>query len=232
MGGGKNNYVSPPAINSTASPSTPAAAPESTWRTSTGGSTQLTVPLVHQNRATDGNNGLDNAVLDSMHTSTTEMVLQWPHFDQYPSLRNDYVPIFHLEQTRPTLSLISSTIYPYVTQEDIVTILDAFQHNVNFWYPTVSQGQLRSVHDAMMSGDPTDNSLESCLALLIMALGCASQVTANLTQDNTLTVEEETRYRASRRKIGDIYFEVALKKLHVAHLTVNSTSAQCMFFVA
>lgn len=180
--------------------------------------------------AADGS-GLDNAVLDSMHTSTTEAVLQWPHFDQYPSLRADYMPIFHLEQTRPDLNLTTSTIYPYVTQEDIASILDAFQYNVNFWYPTVSQGQLRAVHNSMMSGDPTDNSIESCLSLLIMALGCASQVTANLPQGGILN-EDESRYRASRRKIGDKYFEGALKKLHVAHLTVSSTSAQCMLFTA
>lgn len=166
-----------------------------------------------------------------MHTSTTEAVLQWPHFDQYPSLRGDYRSIFHLERTRPQLELSPSTIFPYVTQEDITAILDAFQYNVNFWYPTVSQNQLHSVHTSMMSGDPTDNSLDSCLSLLIMALGCASQVTANLPQGSTST-PEEARYRASRRKIGDKYFEAALKKLHIAHLTVNSTSAQCMLFVA
>ncbi|KLU85812.1 hypothetical protein MAPG_04832 [Magnaporthiopsis poae ATCC 64411] len=32
-------------------------------------------------------NSLENAVLDSMHTSTTESILQWPHLDALPSLR-------------------------------------------------------------------------------------------------------------------------------------------------
>lgn len=166
-----------------------------------------------------------------MHTSTTEAVLQWPHFDQYTSLRNDYRSIFHLERTRPQLELSPSTIFPYVTQEDIRIIISAFQHNLNFWYPTVSRNQLHSVHASMMSGDPTDNSLDSCLSLLIMALGCASQVTADLSHDSSSPMADP-RYRASRRKIGDKYFEAALKMLHIAHLTVNSVSAQCMLFVA
>ncbi|CEJ80032.1 hypothetical protein VHEMI00238 [[Torrubiella] hemipterigena] len=225
--GDKNQYISPPAVNSITSPSTASPSVDASWRQA------ASQPPVSTDGAKtqDGGGALDNAVLDSMHTSTTEAVLQWPHFDQYPSLRGDYRSIFHLERTRPQLELSPSTIFPYVTQEDITAILDAFQYNVNFWYPTVSQNQLHSVHTSMMSGDPTDNSLDSCLSLLIMALGCASQVTANLPQGSTST-PEEARYRASRRKIGDKYFEAALKKLHIAHLTVNSTSAQCMLFVA
>lgn len=166
-----------------------------------------------------------------MHTSTTESVLQWPHFDQFPSLKADYIPIFHLEQSRHALVVASSPIYPYVTQEDVASILDSFQQNVNFWYPTLSQSQIKRISQSLSAGAPTDDSIDSCLAMLVMALGCASQVTSRLNTETPLT-SEDRRNRQSRRTIGDIFFEGALKRLHVANLVVNSTSAQCLFFVA
>ena len=166
-----------------------------------------------------------------MHTSTTESVLQWPHFDQFPSLKADYIPIFHLEQSRHALVVASSPIYPYVTQEDVASILDSFQQNVNFWYPTLSQSQIKKISHSLSAGAPTDDSMDSCLALLVMALGCASQVTSRLNTETPLT-SEDRRQRQSRRTIGDIFFEGALKRLHVSNLVVNSISAQCLFFVA
>ena len=176
-------------------------------------------------------NGLDNAVLDSMHTSTTESVLQWHHFDVFPSLRDDYKSIFHLEHSRSSLKLSSSTPFPYLHHDDLSSILESFEHNVNFWYPTVSQRQLEIIHSILATGAPTDNSVQTCLALLVMALGCASQVTSNLTSAESFSAEE-TRRRGTRRHMGDIYFEGALKKLYVAHLTLSSTATQCLFFVA
>lgn len=176
-------------------------------------------------------NGLDNAVLDSMHTSTTESVLQWHHFDVFPSLRNDYESIFHLEHSRPTLKLAHSTPFPYLHQEDLSSILESFERNVNFWYPTVSQRQFESIRAILGAGAPADDSEQTCLALLVMALGCASQVTSDMTSAESFSAEE-TKRRAARRRMGDIYFEGALKKLYVAHLTLNSTATQCLFFVA
>lgn len=175
--------------------------------------------------------GLDNAVLDSMHTSTTEAVLQWHHFDVFPSLRTDYQSIFHLERSRPALRLSQAALLPYLGDDDLAGILDAFERNLNFWYPTVSDGQLRAVRAIIAGGAPAEDSLESCLALLVMALGCASEVTSNLELSDGFTAEEAAR-RASRRKMGDVYFEGALKKLHVVHLSLSSTAAQCLFFIA
>jgi hypothetical protein len=166
-----------------------------------------------------------------MHTSTTEAVLQWHHFDVFPSLRNDYESIFHLEHSRLSLKLSNSTLFPYLHQDDLSSILESFERNVNFWYPTVSQHQFEIIHSILATGAPTDDSPQTCLALLIMALGCASQVTSNLTSAESFSAEEIKR-RAARRRIGDIYFEGALKKLYVAHLTLNSTATQCLFFVA
>lgn len=178
-----------------------------------------------------GNSGFENAVLDSMHTSTTESVLQWHHFDGFPSLRNDYTPIFQLEQTRPALSMKVATVHPYVTAEDVDSILNSFQRSVNFWYPTMSQSQLDRIRSVLNSGVTSEDSIEASISLLTMALGCANQATSALDNNAELSGQEK-RWRTSRRQMGDVYFDAALKKAYNAHLTVSSVSAQCLFFVA
>ncbi|KAK3329963.1 hypothetical protein B0H66DRAFT_572223 [Apodospora peruviana] len=179
-------------------------------------------------------NNLENAVLDSWHTSTTESVLQWPHFDVFPSLRHDYVSIFQLEQSRTPIKTRASMVYPYVTAEDVDDILDSFSHAINFWYPTTSREQLEKTRAMVTAGnfdDPTENGADSCLALLTMALGCASQVVAGLSSGTTIDGEQQRR-RAGRRAMGDMCFDSVLKKLHVAHTDVSSNATHCLFFVA
>ncbi|GJC90783.1 echinocandin B biosynthetic cluster transcription factor ecdB [Colletotrichum liriopes] len=176
-------------------------------------------------------NNFENAVLDSMHTSTTESVLQWPHFDAYSTMRDGYVPIFHLEQSRPAVKTRSTSMYPYVTSEDIEGIVGSFEHTINFWYPTMSRGQLDQVRNLISDGIPEEDSILVCLALLTMALGCVSQVTAGLASGAVLN-EEERKRRAARKAMGDMYFDSVLKKLHVVHTNVGSTATHCLFFTA
>ncbi|KAF6824803.1 C6 zinc finger domain-containing protein [Colletotrichum plurivorum] len=176
-------------------------------------------------------NNLENAVLDSMHTSTTESILQWPHFDVFSSMRDGYVSIFHLEQSRAAVRTRGTTMYPYVTAEDIDGILGSFERTVNFWYPTMSRGQLAQVRSLISEGIPEEDSILACLALLTMALGCAGQVTAGLTGGAALS-EEERKRRAARRAMGDMFFDGVLKKLHVVHTNVGSTATHCLFFTA
>lgn len=180
----------------------------------------------------DNVNNLENAVLESRHTSTTESILQWPHFTVFSSLRNGYISIFHLEQSRPRIKTKSANIHPYIREEEVDSILAAFEHAVNFWYPTTSTNQLRNVRTIITNKNFDDNDeLGSCLALLSMALGCASKVTAGL-MGGVVLPEIEQKRRATYRATGDMYFESALKKLYVAHMDVNSIATQCLFFAA
>ncbi|KAK3497396.1 uncharacterized protein B0T23DRAFT_353327 [Neurospora hispaniola] len=180
----------------------------------------------------DNANNLENAVLESRHTSTTESILQWPHFDVFPSLRKDYTSISHLEQSRPRIKTKKGNIHPYVTEEEVDSILDAFEHAVNFWYPTASSDQLHNARALITNVNFDDHDeLRVCLALLVMALGCASKVTAGL-MESAAVPESERRRRATYRATGDMYFESALKKLYVAHMDVDSIATQCLFFVA
>ncbi|KAM5369400.1 hypothetical protein ACJZ2D_009014 [Fusarium nematophilum] len=176
-------------------------------------------------------NNFENAVLDSMHISTTESILQWPHFDIFPLLRNDSTSIFDLEQSRAPLTISSNPIYPYVDPEDMNLILTSFERNVNFWYPTMSQSQLHKIRATLENGVPAEDSVHCCLSLLTLALGCASQAIADLRFSSTFEGSEKER-RLRSRKMGNVYFQLALKKIHVAHLEVNSESTQCLFFAA
>ncbi|KAK2043165.1 C6 zinc finger domain-containing protein [Colletotrichum somersetense] len=176
-------------------------------------------------------NNYENAVLDSMHTSTTESVLQWPHFDAYSTMRDGYVSIFHLEQSRQSVKTRSTSMYPYVTSEDTEGIIQSFEQTINFFYPTMSRNQLEQVHNLISDGIPEEDSILVCLALLTMALGCAGQVTAGLTNGEVLSVEERKR-RAAMKAMGDLYFDSVLKKLHVIHTNVGSTATHCLFFTA
>ena len=119
-----------------------------------------------------------------------------------------------------------------MTEEEVDSILDAFGHAVNFWYPTTSSDQLHNARALITNGNFEDNDeLCVCLALLVMALGCASKVTAGL-MESAAVPESEQRRRATYRATGDMYFESALKKLYVAHMDVSSIATQCLFFVA
>lgn len=168
-----------------------------------------------------------------MHTSTTESVLQWPHFDAFPSIRRDYVSIFELEQSRPPFQMkTTSAMSPFVSDDEIDAILAAFQNNINFWYPTLTRKQLdnvRLVAKCFHAGVAEEYTVQSCLALMIMALGCASQTVAGLSSDKSLS-EEELRRRSKHRDMGDVYFEHALRRLHVVHMDLGSESTQCLFF--
>ena len=170
-----------------------------------------------------------------MHTSNTESILQWPHFDGFPSLRNDYKSNFRLEQERSPVKTNSRSVYPYISPEETDSILQSFQRTVNFWYPTLSTSHLETARCMVNSGSFEGDSVEVCLSLLIMALGCASEVVSGElgeTTSGTDTTDKQRSVSTRRRGLGAIYFNSALKRLHFTSLEVTSATAHCLFFAA
>lgn len=95
----------------------------------------------------------------------------------------------------------------------------------------MSYSQLEAVHTALADNLLEDDTPESCLALLTMALGCASNMVDGLTTQAAFN--DETQVHRSRNKsLGDMYFDAALKKLHVAHTEISPTATHCLFFIA
>jgi hypothetical protein len=123
---------------------------------------------------------------------------------------------------------------PYASAGEVDAVFDAFEHGVNFWYPTVSRAQLKSLRAVMAdsSGEEFEGGeTQRCLALLTMALGCASQVIGGLAEEASMGEGEWERRRA-RREVGDRYFDCVMRMLHVAHTDVSPAATHCLLFVA
>ncbi len=94
----------------------------------------------------------------------------------------------------------------------------------------MSKEKLDDILGRISSGN-LDDSVDSCLALLIMALGCASQAVGLLFKNTGLSVED-LDYQQSQRRLAEVYFDGVLKRLHTAHLEISTEATQCLFFVA
>jgi hypothetical protein len=186
----------------------------------------------HQSQSTTANDtqGVHNAVLSGLHTSTTESVLDWPHFDIFPSIRQNYIPIFQLEKSRSSLRTMTSTSVPYLRADEVQQVVEAFQSSINFFYPTMLKDKLLAIQHLVLSGN-LDDSVSSCISLLVMALGCASQVVSLLFNAEALT-PESLEYQLSQRRLAEIYFDGVLKRLYTTQLEISTESTQCLFFVA
>lgn len=186
----------------------------------------------HHSQSATGNDaqGVHNAVLSCLHTSTTESVLDWPHFDIFPSIRQNYIPIFHLEKSRVSLTTMASAAVPYLRADEVQQVVEAFQSSINFFYPTMLKDKLLAIQNLVLSGN-LDDSVSSCISLLVMALGCASQVVSLHFNASALTTES-LEYQQSQRRLAEIYFDGVLKRLYTTQLEISTDSTQCLFFVA
>lgn len=173
---------------------------------------------------------IQNAVLSPFHTSTTESVLHWPHFDVFPSLRQNYVSVFNIEQSRSPVSERPTSMFPYVGSEDLRQIILSFQYNINFWYPTMSFAKINDLRLIVSEGN-ISNDTPSCLALMVLALGCASQSVEKMYDGDELD-PMDIDYQRSRRSMAEMYFDGVLKKIHIAHMEMSTAATQALFFVA
>jgi hypothetical protein len=162
-------------------------------------------------QSTNSANGVDNAVISESHSSTTESILRWPIFDAVPGLRVEQTSsIFTLENLRQNIP-VRRLVHPYTSPQDADRLLHSFQRTVNFVYPVVSLKDLTECRSRVVSGE-MDDSLASCLALLVMALGCAAEVTF--------------------RSLSSVYFDAAIRQIHNAYMEISTRSAQSLMLAA
>lgn len=158
-------------------------------------------------------------------------MLAWPFFDVFPSLRSHYQPIFAIEQQRTPFRARNEPQLPHLHSHEARAIVQGFRDVVNFSYPTVTLSQLVDVEHRISQGHQSDSSIEWCLTLLVMALGCASRVVDSLLPKDTATVVYDSEIMRSRM-LAHTYFELYLQQLSVVHLEVSTTATQCLFFTA
>lgn len=80
-----------------------------------------------------------------------------------------------------------------------------------------------------LSSGAIEESTRSCLALLVMALGCSSELVGLFTTKetpDTHSVEMESQ----QRFLGSMYFECAFKKIPLAQAEFTADAVQCLFF--
>ncbi|KAK2778028.1 hypothetical protein FQN52_002933 [Onygenales sp. PD_12] len=171
---------------------------------------------------------ISNAILSPFHASTTESILAWPHFDNFPSLREGHnFSVFHLENSRQPLPIRSSIMQPYTSRHDIENLAQSFGSNINFWYPTMTQNKIRQLQQRIVAGN-LDDTVQSCLALLVMALGAASD-RISFHVANREPNSHETENQSQQKILSELYFDSALKKIFMAQVECTIDAVHCLF---
>lgn len=172
---------------------------------------------------------ISNAILSPFHASTTESILSWPHFGEFRSLiKESKFSVFQLENARRPLFHRPTPPQPYMAKRDIGKTFRDFERGINFWYPTMARSTTNSLKEYLLSG-AVEESTRSCLALLVMALGCSSELVRLFTTKEapeTHSAEVETE----KRLLGSMYFECAFNKIHLAQAEFTADAVQCLFF--
>ncbi|CZR54162.1 related to C6 transcription factor [Phialocephala subalpina] len=138
----------------------------------------------------------------------------------------------NLSTHRPSLIPIQPrSIRPVFTTDEAERLLTSFQRNVNFWYPTVSKATLQTLFEKVRNGF-VENTCEDCAALLVMALGAASEL-IHVVYSQTESRGFELRQQQSElMTMASVCFDEAMKLLTVAYMEVNTIATQCIFLAA
>jgi len=172
-----------------------------------------------------------NATIPSTHISATEDLLNSSVAAPFPSLRAKFRPIFLLESTSPAIPFQPRSIRPVFTREEAERLLKSFQLNVNFWYPTVSKNTLQTLFEKMQDGF-FGNTCEDCAALLVLALGAASELIKLVHSSGEHRGFESRQHQGELMSMATVCFDEAMKLLTVAYMEVSPIATQCVFLAA
>lgn len=76
------------------------------------------------------------------------------------------------------------------------------------------------------------NSCEDCAALLVMALGAASELIHLVHSDSKNNGFETRRHQSELMTMASVCFDEAMKLLTVAFMEVSTLATQCVFLAA
>lgn len=171
---------------------------------------------------------ISNAMISSFHQSSTEAILDWSIFDKFPSLCSGRsISFFDLEKSRPPLPEGTATaVCPYLVPADVRSIALAFQKSVNFWYPVMSSTRVQQL-ETKVNGANLEPGTGSCLAMLVMALGCAGEAAVCTGSDINI---EQIENGGPSKSLSGKFFDMALKMIHFAHMETSAEATQCLFY--
>ncbi|KAH8810597.1 hypothetical protein F5884DRAFT_875111, partial [Xylogone sp. PMI_703] len=171
---------------------------------------------------------IPNAIITSHHTSSTEAVYSWPIFSNIPVY---FKSLFELENAMPPLSLRRNIRYPYLTDSEIERLVSAFQRSANSWHPTLPLSILEQVKAAARDDDWEWNT-DSCLALLVLALGAETSVIEMIFSAEDDLGEVVLNLNSNEKELGRMFFDAAFKMLSVARTENTVTAAHCLHLSA
>jgi hypothetical protein len=117
------------------------------------------------------------------------------------------------------------------TPNEANRLIASFQSTINFWYPVISKATLDVLFDRIQNGF-SNNSCEDCLALLVLALGAASELVKYTNSDESYRSFDSRQQQSELSNMASVCFDEASKLLVVAYMEVSTTSAQCVFLSA
>ncbi|KAJ5153549.1 uncharacterized protein N7482_010027 [Penicillium canariense] len=166
----------------------------------------------------------ESAVLSSGHLSSAESLLKWPVFLDHPSiLEETESSLLLLEHRRSSFRSKPYAMVPSVDLSEVKSIVSVFQQTYNFWFPTISLDDLNSL-ELRIHQQNLDPSCQSCLALLVMSLGCVGA---------SVIDEGGSKYPSRQLKLqGELWFTAAMKMLHLAHIEISVQACQCLLLTA
>lgn len=115
-----------------------------------------------------------------------------------------------------------------MTKSEVERMVRSFERNINFWYPTMNQATLRELRMQISSG-VFEETTRSCLALLVMALGCAGELVSSFSEQETFNADHGETWN-QKRLMRELYFDSAYKKIHLAQAEFTADAVQCLFF--
>ncbi|KAJ5112150.1 hypothetical protein N7532_000195 [Penicillium argentinense] len=181
------------------------------------------------NRAAGSPDHVSNAIISPLHASTTESILSWPHFAEFRNLiKESKFSVFHLENKRYPFMPQSPMSQPYCTKREVERVIRCFERGINFWYPTMTRSKTRELEAHIIHGNFQETT-ESCLALLIMALGCASALVQSVAtkEIHDGNIEE---FQNEQRILGTLFFDCAFKRISLVQAEFTAEAVQCLFF--
>jgi hypothetical protein len=117
------------------------------------------------------------------------------------------------------------------TPHEANRLIASFQSSINFWYPVISKATLDILFDRIQNGF-SNNSCEDCLALLVLALGAASELVKFANSEATYQTFDSRQQQSELSTMASVCFDEASKLLAVAYMEVSTISAQCVFLSA
>lgn len=112
-------------------------------------------------------------------------------------------------------------------KQDVERTVRSFERGINFWYPTMTRTMTQELQAHIISGT-FEESISSCLALSIMALGCACELVGSFARQEPNASDADSQRQ--RRLMGELYFDSAFKKIYLAQAGFTAEAVQCLFF--